>query len=234
MPTLAWSHPVADQREWFIRRRERKCVQEDNLGDVKAGKLAQELEWSDQHAKRERRYVDNHDRILAADMDRSFEANKAWRLRSLDAFEKRRAFDQMYRSLARREVRRKELMVGLGSDDPREIDAQCNLYNAGAGISKFPRKHCCEDLIEMEERTLKRHIQAGHHKLKPAYNGIRPTAGGTNGVRQFPLPTGFPCHPDPDHALGMSLSSPSLLQWSSRVPVPPPGTVLEKHHTIQT
>ena len=39
--------------------------------EVKARKLAQELEWSDQHAKRERRYVDNHDRILAADMDRS-------------------------------------------------------------------------------------------------------------------------------------------------------------------
>jgi hypothetical protein len=233
MPTLAWSHPVADQREWFIRRRERKCVQEDNLGGVKARKLEQEHIWSREHAQRERRYVDNHDRVLAADMDRAFEANKAWRLKSLDAFEKRKAYDQMYRALARKEVRRKELMVGLSSDDPREIDAQCNLYNAGSGISKFPRKHCCEDLIEMEERTIKRHLQAGHHKLKPPYNGVRPTAGGGS-VRQFPLPTGFACHPNPDHALGMSLSSPSLSQWSHRVTAPTVGTILEKHHTIQT
>jgi hypothetical protein len=231
MPTLAWSHPIADQRRWWLRRREKKCVQEDNLGAVKTAKLDQELRWSYDHAERERRSIDNHDRILAAHMDKVFEENKGWRMRSLDAFEKRKAYDQMYRKIARTNLRRKEAMVGLTSDDPREIDAQCNLYAAGSGISRFPRTHCCEDLVENEERWLKRHVQSGHHKpytgfKQIPYGGVRLSAG------QHPLPTGHPSYPSAEAALSMSLSSPSLLQWSHRVPQPPPGTILEKHHTI--
>merc|ERR1719424_891602 len=139
MPTLAWSHPIVDQRRWWLRRREKKCVQEDNLGAVKTAKLDQELRWSFDHAGRERRSIDNHDRILASHMDKVFEENKGWRDRSLDAFEKRKGYDQMYRGIARSNLRRKESMVGLTSDDPRGIDAQCSLYAAGSGVSRFPR-----------------------------------------------------------------------------------------------
>jgi len=69
----------------------------------------------------------------------------------------------MYRSLARKELRRKERMVGLEPDDKREIDAQCNLYNGGSGISKFPRSHCLEDLVEQEE--FNKWLQAREEKL---------------------------------------------------------------------
>lgn len=124
-------------------------------------------------------------------------------------------------------------MVGLEPDDKREIDAQCNLYNGGSGISKFPRSHCLEELMEMEEKWLKKHVQRGHHLTgthsvpRIAYGGVRPTAGGL-----FPLPTGHPTYPNHKAALAMSLSSPSLMSQTCQIPAPPPGTILERHHTI--
>lgn len=227
MPTLAWSHPVENQKHWFVRRREKKCAQEDNLGAVKASRLAQELKFAVECSDRERRTIDNHDKIVSAHMTKVIEENKGWRYKSLDAFTKRKAYDQMYRSIARTDLRRKEQMVGLTSDDPREIDAQCNLYSGGSGVSKFPRQHCLEDLIDHEEKWHKKHLQRGSHRLQPPYGGVRPTAGG-----QWPLPTGFPTYQNARAALTMSLSSPSLLHQTCQITAPPPGTILERHHTI--
>jgi len=196
---------------------------------VKQHKLAKELEYAQAQAERESRTIANHDRIRLAAQHKVALENISWRSRSLDSFEHRRKHDQQYRQVARAEMRRKERMVGIGPDDPREIDSSNSLYEGGAGCQNFKRTHCCNDLVAHQDKWLRKYLQWDYHRMDPPYGGITRTAGGA-----FPLPSGEATYPSSRMAVEMSLSSPSLLHQSCRVPGPLPGQSIQRHHVMLT